>query len=129
MTTTTHYKLTHIDTTIDAVSYKQGVIAENICCRGRINYFDISFTGNSKKDIAINLNNLFEHDIKSEDITIDRDEYATFIQLNLLENNYGYEPTSYEMENWKNGKIKLYNASYIWELTKETVETAVKVID
>ena len=124
---TTTYKLKHIETIIEEDSYNDGCIPETTVSKGRINFFDIIFTGNNKRDIATNISMLFEHDIKSEDITIDRDNESTFVRLNLLENNFGHEPTSHAIAQWKAGRIKLYNASYKWEFTKETVETAVEI--
>ena len=127
MITTTHYKLTHIDTLVEEDSYAEGCLPETGFSKGRTDCFNITFTGNNRKDIINNLQKLFTQDIT--EIQVDTDDYATFVQVSVIENKYAEEPTQSEIDSWKRGKTNLFNVIYIWEFTKETMETAVKVID
>ena len=57
-----------------------------------------------------------------DDIFIPDDGPVRFFDFDLMENEDCFEPTEYELEEWKAGRLKLWHAIYSFTIEKRSVE-------
>jgi hypothetical protein len=93
-------------------SYSEGCLPES----GFVMDIDVYFEGKTTKEILEKMSDF--HDAEINDLELNACDENGRVDIHVMENRDSYKPSNYEIEQWKNGRIKLYSSIYTYRIFK-----------